>query len=104
MIVHDVSTYLSVFLWLFAGFYLALYTLYPRSGEETLPHVPSFNSAYLSALDMLRMSILGEGVDFYPLPDSYQAMSNAQTACLFLWILLYYSWLILSVRLTTAPC
>ena len=99
MLRKDVSTYLTVFLWLFAGFYLALYILYPRSGAATLPQVQSFNTVLSSVLDLLRLSVLGEGVDFDFLTDSFGAMSMAQLVCLCLWLLLYYMWLILSVIL-----
>ena len=99
MVINDLSTYMTVFLWLFTGFYLALYILYPRSGEATLPHVASFNSVYTSVPDLLRLSILGEGVDFIPLLESYDAMSSAQLLALYLWLLLYYAYLLLSVIL-----
>jgi hypothetical protein len=99
MVRRDVSVYLTVFLCLFAGFFLALYIIYPRSGEHTLPHVPSFNTVHTAVLDMLRLSILGESTTIYPITEAFDAMGTAQVVCGLLWLLLYFMWQILSVIL-----
>jgi len=101
MVRNDVSVYMTVFLWLWGGFWLALYILYPRSGENSLPHAPAFNTVHNSALELISLSLLAQEVELHLLPEAFDAMSPAQIACMALWMLLYAIWLILSVILMT---
>ena len=99
MVLNDVGQFLIVFLWLFVGFYLALYIIYPRSGQNSLPYVPTFNGPVEAAFNLLSLSTLGEQVEFFPLIDALSAHGEAQSIVLVLWLFLYYIWLFLSVIL-----
>ena len=101
MIRGDVFTFLTIFAANFLAYFLALFTLYPRSGTGELPYVPAFNSLRASLYYMLNLSILGESLEL-PLFDEtvfLGNLDNAQIACLFLWTCLYIVWIILSVIL-----
>lgn len=99
MVREDLGQFMTVFLWLFVAFYLALFILYPRSGSHTLPYVPTFNLEFRSAFDLLNLSILGESVEFLPLMDAAMAHGAAQTIAITVWLVVYYIWVVLSVIL-----
>ena len=99
MIFNDITTYMIVFLWLFIAFFLALFVLYPRTGNNMLPQAPSFNSYSDALLVMMRMSLLGESVDFTLMEAATDAMSTSQNAALIIWIVVYYVYAVLSIIL-----
>ena len=84
MLRNDVSVFMAVFSWLFFAFYLCLFILYPRSGVNELPQVEKFNKAHTAAFALLDLSLLGESIgwDFYE--DSFEHVSSAQVAVLFI--------------------
>ena len=43
MLTNDLATFMCAFLWFLVASYIALFTLYPRSGESALPQVVQFN-------------------------------------------------------------
>ena len=43
MLTNDLATFMCAFLWFLVASYVALFTLYPRSGDAALPQVGQFN-------------------------------------------------------------
>ena len=76
-----VVVHTQVFLWVFVAFYMALFTLYPRSGPHSLPQVKDMNSEYAAAFALLDLSFVGERVPINLLTDSFDVMSSSQVAC-----------------------
>ena len=94
IIVTDFATFASAFMMLLYGFIIVLFTLYPRSGEHSLPFASQFNELHTALIVLLDLGLVAERVPFETLPTSYGALSNMQLICLALWVGLYYAYLI----------
>ena len=101
MLRGDVGPFLYAWLSFLGAFYIALYILFPRTGEaNTLPHAPTFNSPYEALFALVDLSFIGEKVEFNLMhQDSFGALSSWQVVALFAWIALYYLFMIVSLIL-----
>lgn len=50
-------------------------------------------------LSLIDLSFLGERIDFDPLSSSFETLSTPQVLTIFVWLILYYVWLVLSMIL-----
>jgi hypothetical protein len=99
MLRRDMATFMALFLWFLVASYFGMYTLYPRSGGNSLPHVSSFNNWYIAFFALTDLSFLGEKIAFTFFETSWEHMGSTQLLCLFLWLALYYMFLIISLIL-----
>ena len=90
------ATFITAFVFVLVGFYLALFALYPRSGDHVLPHASVFNSWYTSLLDLLNLALLAEKVPINVLPESFDVLSRWQRVNLAVWLAIYYLFLVVS--------
>ena len=96
MLMRDFAQYISAFGLIFFAFYLALFILYPRSGAHLLPQSVPFNSAYRTFFALLDMAFLAEKAEIDVLPPGFQALGSEQQAAFIVWLMLYYSYLVVS--------
>ena len=94
MLFDDLSIFMIVFVWLFVGFYVCMFLVFPRSGANALPQVAKFNDATTALFAMVDLSVLGESVGLDLMTLTYPYMSYPQVIALFIWIGMYYMWIV----------
>ena len=99
MLRRDLATFMIVFLWFGLMFYCLLYTIYPRSGYSALPQVNEFNTHFDAIFALIDLSFLGERVTLNMLPESFEYMGAVQLVDLWLWLVFYYIFMIISIIL-----
>ena len=62
MLKHDVTVFMIAYWWVLSIFFVALYTIYPRSGEHTFPMAESFNNVVPGIKAVVELSFIGEAV------------------------------------------
>lgn len=100
MVQNDLTTFLVAYLWLILACYLAMMTLYPRSGEASLPHILDFNSMSASFFALVDLSLLGEPVLVELLHDTtFHHMSSPQVVSLLACVMVYYGFIVIGTIL-----
>ena len=103
MLSRDVATFMSAYIVFIFFTILGLFTLYPRSGDNKLPHAIQFNEFPTSVRAVFDLAFLGTSLDFslsYMLSAFEDGLlSFSQVACLLCWIILYYATVIVMVIL-----
>jgi len=100
MVQNDLTTFLVAYLWLILACYLAMMTLYPRSGDASLPQILDFNSMSNSFFALVDLSLLGEPVVIELLHDTtFHHMSSPQVVSMLLCVLVYYCFIIIGTIL-----
>ena len=65
MLRDDVATYLVAYAWTLVVFFFALWTLYPRAGEDLFPVAEQFNSPISAIQAIIQLSLIGEPFQIY---------------------------------------
>ena len=101
MLRDDVATYLVAYAWTLVVFFFALWTLYPRAGEDLFPVAEQFNSPISAIQAIIQLSLIGEPFQIYSsmLVPLSKHMSWTMTLSLGLWILLYLFFIIMTLIL-----
>ena len=99
MLKKDLATFMGLMIWLTLAAYMGLYTLYPRSGDASLPFAEPMNGLGTSFLSIADMNLYGAPLVIDPYAASLDGLSGSQLVALLLWLVLYYAFLVLSAIL-----
>ena len=100
MLKHDVLTWLVAYICTLFMYFMTMYTLYPRSGMNAFPMADKFNSIFSGAQAVVELGFVSEPVPLRiePMLD-YEFMSASMWTCSFVWVLLYITFIIMTMIL-----
>jgi len=62
MVMHDISTFVALFLIFFCTYGFSMYVAYPRVGERTLQYAPNFNTMAGAVHELVAVAVTGEPI------------------------------------------
>ena len=94
----DIKDFLSIFIFLLIAFYLALYFLYPRSGDSRLRAAPSFNDPIMGLQALVDLAFYGANAELN-LKDIFDSdvMNWMSSTNLVVWVIAYHLYTLIAL-------
>jgi len=64
--------------------------MFPRTGQNMMPHAKHFNEWHAALQAMVDLSFLAERIPFEILPDAFGVLSFSQSANFVIWLVIFY--------------